>query len=145
MEFKAYSHTWKKIFDVTCIDLLTEKLSGYVDFEGNEGDVFDADFDGVDYTLIEFTELYDKNKQKIYTYDILRHTLIDGSIRLYKIWKTKGGYVMNACQDDFYKDHSQILFYESIADMQTSSFVEGSLEKIGNIFQNPEILTKPIF
>lgn len=145
MELKAYSYRWNKIFDVSCIDFLTEKLSGYVTFEGNEGDVFDADFDDVDFSLIEFTGLYDKNKEKIYTYDILKQEMIDNSIRFYKIWKVKGGFVLNQHQDDFYKDCSKIIFYESIADMQCSSFIEGNLIKIGNVFQNPELLIKPTF
>ena len=124
--------------------------------------VTDMNFEGTDYTLrevklsngiwlrsdklddiilIEKTKITDKNGKEIYTGDILQLKRLDGSILLYKIFCVKGGFAFNAHQDDFYKPESEIYFYESTSDMQSSSFIS-TLEIIGNLYENPELLEK---
>ena len=92
-----------------------------------------------DKKLMQFTGLHDKNGKEIYTGDILQLKKLDGSVLLYKIFFVKGGFAFNTHQDDFYKPQSEIYFYESTSDMQSSSFI-CTLEIIGNIFENPELL-----
>ena len=89
----------------------------------------------------QFTGLHDKNGKEIYTGDILQLKKLDGIVLLYKIFFVKGGFAFNTHQDDFYKPQIEIYFYESTSDMQNSSFIS-TLEIIGNIFENPELLEK---
>ena len=89
----------------------------------------------------QFTGLHDKNGKEIYTGDIFQLKRLDGSILLYKIFCVKGGFAFNAYQDDFYKPQSEIYFYESTSDMQSSGFIR-TLEIIGNLYENPELLEK---
>lgn len=87
----------------------------------------------------QFTWLHDKNGKEIYEGDVLQLKKLDGSVLLYKIFSVKGGFAFNAHQDDFHKPQSQIYFYESTSDMQNSGFIS-TLEIIGNIFENPELV-----
>ena len=87
------------------------------------------------------TGLHDKNGKEIYTGDILQLKKLDGIVLLYKIFCVKGGFAFNTHQDDFYKPQIEIYFYESTSDMQNSSFIS-TLEIIGNIFENQELLEK---
>ena len=124
--------------------------------------VTDMNFEGPDYTLrevklsngiwlrsdnlddiilIEKTQITDKNGKEIYTGDILQLKRLDGSVLFYKIFSVKGGFAFNAHQDDFYKPQSEIYFYESTSDMQSSGFIR-TLEIIGNVYENPELLEK---
>ena len=94
-----------------------------------------------DKELMQFTGLHDKNGKEIYTGDILQLKRLDGSVLFYKIFCVKGGFAFNAHQDDFYKPQSEIYFYESTSDMQSSSFIS-SLQIIGNIHEDSCLLEK---
>lgn len=89
-------------------------------------------------TVKEFTGLFSLSRKEIYEFDILE----DRNGRKFKIWKEKGGFVMNQFQDDFYREIKDILFYQPLADMQNVSFIESTCEVIGNIKENPELLIK---
>ena len=68
----------------------------------------------------------------------------DKSAKLNKPPKAKvedGGFAFNAHQDDFHKPQSEIYFYESTSDMQSSSFIS-SLQIIGNIHEDSCLLEK---
>ena len=108
----------------------------YYIFDFNEGAV-----EVIPESVGQFTGLHDKNGKEIYTGDILQLKKLDGSVLLYKIFCVKGGFAFNTHQDDFYKPQIEIYFYESTSDMQNSSFIS-TLEIIGNIFENPELLEK---
>ena len=125
---------------------LIDKGNGIFQILEKNPKIWDLSYDGI--TVIpesigQFTGLHDKNGKEIYTGDILQLKRLDGSILLYKIFSVKGGFAFNAHQDDFYKPQSEIYFYESTSDMQSSSFIS-SLEIIGNIYENPELLENKI-
>jgi len=85
--------------------------------------------------LMESTLLKDSKGKEIFEGDILKFMH-----HLHKVFRVKGGLVINSHLDDFYKDSTP--FYEACADMQTSQWIE-QCEVIGNIYQNPELLLKP--
>lgn len=80
----------------------------------------------------QFTGLLGKNGVKVFEGDVLKESRLNGIEFYYKVFYKKGGLVINTHQDDFNKAVENILFYESIADMQNSGFIE-TLEIIGNI------------
>ncbi len=85
--------------------------------------------------------LKDKNGKDSYVGDIYKETRYDGSVRFYRIFEVIGGFAINQFQDDFYKTN-ELCFYAGLSEMQTTSFFEGNLELIGNIYENPELLIK---
>jgi uncharacterized phage protein (TIGR01671 family) len=84
--------------------------------------------------LMESTLLKDSKGKEIFEGDILKFMH-----HLHKVFRVKGGLVINSHLDDFYKDYTP--FYEACADMQTSEWIK-QCEVIGNVFQNPELLIK---
>jgi hypothetical protein len=91
--------------------------------------LFDREGRKPEHLIIEqHISLNDRNSKPIYEGDILS----DGT-RKFKVFAVNGGFAINTHQDDFNRDH--IPFYESTADMQTSTFISGTLEVIGNIHE----------
>lgn len=79
--------------------------------------------------LMQFTGLKDKNGIDIYEEDIL---LDANKNNKYNVFRVDGGFAINTHQNDFNKNTP---FYESIADMQTASYISGNYEVIGNIYE----------
>ena len=88
----------------------------------------------------QYAGLKDRSGEDIYEGDILLEEAPRGN--RYKIWREEGGLVINSFTDDFSKDISKINFWSGLSDMQTIGFVKGTLAVIGNIYENPELLTK---
>lgn len=84
--------------------------------------------------LMQSTNLKDSKGKEIFEGDILKFMH-----HLHKVFRVKGGLVINSHLDDFYKENTP--FYEACADMQTSQWIE-QCEVIGNVYQNPELLLK---
>ena len=121
--------------------IFNKKIKSYIDIHSSA--IMIDELNNLNDNLIveQFTGLHDKNGKEIYTGDILQLKKLDGIVLLYKIFCVKGGFAFNTHQDDFYKPQIEIYFYESTSDMQNSSFIS-TLEIIGNIFENPELLEK---
>lgn len=100
-----------------------------------QGIVLDFNHEVAAKTVCQFINLHDKTGAEIYENSVLKFQRIDGSCIYYKIFRVKGGFAINIFQDDFKKDPKDILFYESTADPQTASFIEGNLEVIGTVFE----------
>lgn len=80
------------------------------------------------YTLMQFTGLEDKNGKEIYEGDILKFSEVDTAI---VIWNEKYAYFMVKPIQEYYFDSDvlgQALEYND------------NVEKIGNIYDNPELL-----
>ena len=127
-ELKSFVYGFYQEVNVNCV------VYSYIFWQGNTTPVITD-------SVGQFTGLHDKNGKEIYTGDILQLKKLDGIVLLYKIFCVKGGFAFNTHQDDFYKPQIEIYFYESTSDMQNSSFIS-TLEIIGNIFKNPELLEK---
>lgn len=92
------------------------------------------------FIIEQWTGLNDKHGNKAYAGDIIKETRLNGDERFYKIFNVKGGFAINTYQDDFKKASDKIIFYESLADMQTSNWFESSVEIIGNIHEHKHLL-----
>lgn len=123
LKFRAFSHIYKRMFEVTHLDF-RDTLTGYVTFEGNEGDVWDAVFDGKDFTLMQWTGLTDKNGQDIYEGDIVRYCQ----------------YLFNS--DTIPIKHKVIEWIGHSAQFNVFETAAGQTghEVIGNIYENPELV-----
>lgn len=90
-------------------------------------------------TVGQLTGLQDKNGKDIYEGDILSYENEYGRKHIHRVYREKGGLVINSHSEDVNKE--VINFYEATADMQTSKWIE-QCEIIGNVFDNPELLNQ---
>jgi uncharacterized phage protein (TIGR01671 family) len=89
--------------------------------------------------LMQFTGLKDKNGKEIYSGDVME----DSRGRRLVITDVDAGQVVMFEQEyGNFINRAPVVLYEAVANNQTSSFVE-SIEVIGNIYENPDLI-KPV-
>jgi uncharacterized phage protein (TIGR01671 family) len=88
-------------------------------------DSFGNLIDNEEFVLQQFTGLLDNNGKEIYEGDVLRNPVYQGVVEY--------GRVLDGCAMAY------IGFYIKV-DSNTYTNLDGSLEVIGNIFENPELL-----
>lgn len=93
-----------------------------------------------DWKVMQFTGLKDKTGKEIYEKDLLKGH--NGFI--YRVWLVKGGFAINVPVEKFKNDIKMDYPFplQSLADEQTCSYVESQCEIIGNIYENPELLSE---
>jgi uncharacterized phage protein (TIGR01671 family) len=105
-----------------------------------DGHLFDRELDEELHhvELMQFTSLKDKNGKDIYSDNIIS----DGKYRC-RVYAMYGGFAIKA--PSWSKDMSDMgqgddLVMQPLADAQTASYVSQSMEIIGSIHENPELL-----
>lgn len=91
--------------------------------------------------VMQFTELHDKNGKEIYEGDILEYVRLDVVARDFIKYFTKKVVLKQLIYIRTTLKKIILFFYEPIADMQTSGFIEHNCTIIGNIYENPELLS----
>lgn len=95
-----------------------------------------------DLEIMQFTGLKDKNGKEIYADDIL----LDGEHK-FRVYAMYGGFGIKAphwsgIMEDMVMGDDLIM--QPLADAQTMSYISQSMEVIGNIYENPELLNQKI-
>ena len=101
-------------------------------------DVFTAS-DTLGVFAMQFTGLHDRNGKEVFAYDILK----DSVGHLFRVYACIGGFAIKA--EYWRSDLSDLiigdeLILTSLIDAQMQSYISGSVEIIGNRFENPELL-----
>lgn len=125
IKFKAWHRPTKTMFNVHGWHsefVFEDTLDGVCTSETNPARIEDCD-------LLQFTGLIDKNGVEIFEGDILEDK--SRSCK-YNVFRVSGGFAINTHQNDFNR-HTP--FYTAISDMQTTSYIKGSCEVIGNIYE----------
>lgn len=98
---------------------------------------FDAACDALEFT--QFVNLEDKFKEDLYVGDLFK---CDTSDIIYRIWAVDGGFAINThverWQTDIQNDYPFPL--EPLSEAQTVSWIRSSCFKIGNIYEQPELI-----
>jgi hypothetical protein len=94
-----------------------------------------------DLEFTQFVNLQDSNQQDLYVGDLFISKNMSNEI-VYRIWAVDGGFAINTdvkiWQKDIKNDYPFPL--QPLSDEQTVSWIKGSCLKIGNIYENPEII-----
>ena len=126
LKFRAWNKKLKEMFEVSFIDFDTKLIGLNIDLE-----IIIFDFDDV--ILMGSTGLFDKNGKEVFEGDILTdgHTL--GVLRNHQ---TLGFYMVDEKgKENFLSDTVDTEGFE-----EAKEFMENSIEIIGNIYENPELL-----
>jgi uncharacterized phage protein (TIGR01671 family) len=93
-------------------------------------------FENPDLVLMQYTGLKDKNGKEIYEGDIYKsHSNLTGKCVV------KFGYYY-AGGRDYYASEAYGFYGEPIRDVDDTETLEGDMEIIGNIYENPELLDR---
>lgn len=97
--------------------------------------------DVVTETIGQYVNLVDSENEKLFVGDFFK--CITNDI-LYRIWAVDGGFAINThvqmWQKDIKNDYPFPL--QPLSDEQTVSFIKSSCVKVGNIYDNPELLER---
>ena len=82
--------------------------------------------------LMQSTNIFDKNGKEIFESDYIKYENDFGHKSIHKVFRVKGGLVINAHSDDINKITP---FYNACADSQTKQYM-AQCEVIGNVYEN---------
>lgn len=93
-------------------------------------------------TIGQYVNLVDSANEKLFVGDLFKCETND---ILYRIWAVEGGFAINThvqiWQKDIKNDYPFPL--QPLSDEQTVSWIKSSCIKVGNIYDNPELLEQP--
>ena len=93
-------------------------------------------------TIGQYVNLIDSANEKLFVGDLFKCETND---ILYRIWAVDGGFAINThvqiWQKDIKNDYPFPL--QALSDEQTVSWIKSSCIKVGNIYDNPELLELP--
>ena len=125
-KYRVWDKKLKKMFEVSFIDFDTKLIGLNIDLE-----IIIFDFE--DIILMQSTGLLDKNGKEIFDGDILTDGHTTGDIRNHP---TLGFYTVDeSSKEDYLSDTVGIEDFE-----EAKEFMRNSIEVIGNIYENPELL-----
>ena len=125
-KYRAWDKKLKKMFEVSFIDFDTKLIGLNIDLE-----IIIFDFE--DIILMQSTGLLDKNGKEIFDGDILSDGHTTGDIRNHP---TLGFYTVDeSSKEGYLSDTVGIEDFE-----EAKEFMRNSIEVIGNIYENPELL-----
>lgn len=125
-KYRAWDKKLKKMFEVSFIDFDTKLIGLNIDLE-----IIIFDFE--DIILMQSTGLLDKNGKEIFDGDILTDGHTTGDIRNHP---TLGFYTVDeSSKEGYLSDTVGIEDFE-----EAKEFMRNSIEVIGNIYENPELL-----
>jgi hypothetical protein len=127
----------------SCLELklgLSGNLSGYSQDDGGKNGLWehDADLRPGRMVLMQYTGLRDKNNKEIYEGDVVRmrgdiREIVFGKIGYDGSWNGLTGFGFKDSLDSHTNDpYMEMCYYDS----------PGEIEIIGNIYQNPELLSE---
>jgi uncharacterized phage protein (TIGR01671 family) len=123
IKYRMWNKKEKKMYDIGVLDFDDKKayMRGYLNYT-----VSNYMFENIE--LMQYTGLHDKNGKEIYEGDVLRFSEVDTAIVK---WNEKYSYFMVKPIQDYYFD-SDVLGH-------TLEYND-SVEVIGNIYENPDLL-----
>ena len=119
-KFRAWHRGQQKMYENICVMFCPNEPRKYRIFESSDGELIgnDKHFD----TPMPFTGLYDKNGKEIYGGDIVRD--IDNYHGISEVFMKNGSWKMNG----------------RVSAVGIGSWSKKTLEIIGNVYKNPELL-----
>lgn len=149
IKFKAWHISEQKMCDVKVLTDEGAFLIGVNKGEDveyfNGGLVVEAPKEGrfcphIDFVLLQYTWINDKNGKEIYT----DHLLSNGEL-IFRVYQTYGGFIIKSW---YWSENTtdliptDQLIFQPLSDLQTANYISESCEIIGDTYQNPELIKK---
>lgn len=129
--FRAFNKEDGEMWHVRTINF-DKGLVWLVESDSNEEQAFPMEMNNVE--LMEYINLNDKNKKKMYEKDICT----DGK-RIFIIFSCPGGFGI-CLLTEWIQTGGNPIIYDGLSDAQNASWANHNLEIIGNLYQNQELL-----